>query len=148
MAEFQTLAGTVIGISATLPATHDALGFEALTFTTVGLVESLGEFGKVFELVTFKPLDSRGTLKAKGSYDNGSTEFSYAIKAADGGQTILIAASDSDDSQALSFTYQDGSVDYITGIVMGFRKANGSTSDVYKAKSTVEFDTDFVHTVA
>ena len=32
----QTTAGATIGISATLPATDDAVGYAALTFTAIG----------------------------------------------------------------------------------------------------------------
>ncbi len=148
MAEFQTLAGTVVGMSETLPATHDAVGFAALTFTDIGLVESIPDTGKEFVLVTFDELGTRKTSKAKGGYDNGGGDFVYALKKVDGGQVLLEAAAESDDSYAMSFTYQDGLVKYVTGIILSSRESGGGSSDVLKQTSKVEFDTDFVEVAA
>ena len=148
MAQFQTLAGSVVSLSAGLPATFDALGYAAMTYTAVGLVESIPSFGKTYNLVTFSPVAERGTLKAKGGYDNGSGDLVFAIKKTDGGQIILEAASDSDDSYTFSFTFQDGRIQYSTGLVMGFMESNGTTEDVMKATSTIEFDRDFLEVPA
>ena len=144
MAEFQTLAGTVVGMSSTLPATKDQAGYEALTFTNIGLVESVPDMGKEYDLVTFNELGDRSTKKAKGNYDNGGGDFVYALKKTDVGQGLLESAVDSDNSQSMSFTYQDGRVRYVTGIVLSSRESGGGSSDIIKQTSKVEFDSDFV----
>ncbi len=41
----QTVAGTTIGISASLPATYDSTGFAALSYTTIGEVTDIGSLG-------------------------------------------------------------------------------------------------------
>ena len=144
MAEFETLAGTVISVSAGLPATYDQVGYEALTFTTIGLVETSPEMGKVYELATFKPLGTRGTLKAKGSYDNGGGDLIYAIKKTDAGQGLMETASESDNSHSFKFTSSNGRVRYVTGMVMSARESGGGSADIEKQTSNVEFDSDIV----
>ena len=42
----QTSAGTTLGIVSGLPATYDAAGFGALTFATVGEMQSLTQTAK------------------------------------------------------------------------------------------------------
>ena len=52
----QTGAGSSLAISVVAPATQDAAGFAALTFTEIGGVEKLGAFGASFAKVEFQPL--------------------------------------------------------------------------------------------
>ena len=66
----QTTAGATIGISATLPATNDAAGYAALTFSLIGEVTDLGEFGREYATVTHNPIASRRTIKRKGSFND------------------------------------------------------------------------------
>ena len=44
----ESVAGTTLKISASTPATYDGTGYAALTYTTVGEVTDLGEFGRVY----------------------------------------------------------------------------------------------------
>jgi hypothetical protein len=43
----RTSAGTTFKVSASTPATWDAVGYAALTYTTVGEITNFGEFGRV-----------------------------------------------------------------------------------------------------
>src|SRR5690606_40955577 len=64
-----TSAGTTLGLSAAAPATYDAAGYAALTFTQIGEVSDLGDIpARIYELVTWQPLAERGMRKAKGGY--------------------------------------------------------------------------------
>jgi len=57
-----TSAGTTISLTDTEPTTYDVAGFDALTFTEVGEVSDLGEFGREYAEVTFNPLGDRRTV--------------------------------------------------------------------------------------
>ena len=50
----QTLAGSKVYISASLPATYDSAGFTALTYTEIGEISDIGTVGKEYTLVTHK----------------------------------------------------------------------------------------------
>lgn len=81
--------GTVLHVSASVPATYDAAGFAALTFTEVGLVGSLSEFGGTTGVDTFEILKSGNTVKRKGFTDYGTLDVGMARVTADDGQTLL-----------------------------------------------------------
>ena len=51
-----TGGGAKLSISAALPATWDKAGFEALTFTELGNVVNLGDWGKTWNETTFEPV--------------------------------------------------------------------------------------------
>jgi hypothetical protein len=75
----RTSAGTTLKVSASTPATFDATGYNALTMTVVGEVSDLGEFGREFNLVTFNPVGSRGVVKKKGSFNQGTMQIQLGL---------------------------------------------------------------------
>lgn len=138
-----TTAGTTIAISASTPATFDAAGFEALTFTQIGEVASIdGDIGRIYELVTWNSLAARGTVKRKGTYNSGSMTVPVAIDRDDAGQTLALAARDSDDVHSFLITLQDGTKLYFTGIVMGFPINAGGANAITQGVITVEITSD------
>lgn len=144
----QTSAGTVIAISATLPATHDETGFTALTFTEIGEVTDLGEYGREYNLVTHNPLSDRRTVKRKGSFDDGSIDMELAIDPTDAGQVIVKTALDDDESYSFKITHQNGDIDYLTAQTMSFPKNVGSVDQIYSASISLEIDNDIVEVIA
>lgn len=139
-----TSAGTTIAISASLPATYDAAGFAALTYTPIGEITDAGEYGKEYNLVTHNPLADRKTYKRKGSYNNGSMTLQMGRVPDDAGQVLLLAAQDSNASYSFKITLQDGTVNYFTGQVMSYRTSIGSVDQITSASVTVEVDSDIV----
>ena len=81
----RTSAGTTIAISASTPATFDEAGYLALSFTTIGEVTNLGEFGREYALVTHNPVGSRGTVKKKGSFNEGTMSMTLGLDTDDAG---------------------------------------------------------------
>lgn len=137
---FQTAAGASLGIAA-LPATFDSAGYGALTPVTVGEITNIGEFGKEFALVTHQPLATRGTKKAKGSYNNGTLSPSLAWDAVDdAGQEDMEDALESDAPVSFVVTLQDGTEFWFAGLVMLFKTSVGGTDDVVTATTTIEID--------
>jgi hypothetical protein len=134
----QTNAGASIAVCATLPATHDAAGFNALAFATVGEVTNLPEFGRAYALITHKPLATRATLKRKGSYDEGQLPLELALDENDAGQQIMAAAAESDDVHAFRVTMQNGDKYFMLGMVMDWKIGGGDVDAVTSASSTVE----------
>jgi hypothetical protein len=144
----QTSAGSTLSISSALPATYDEAGFEALTYTEVGEITDLGEFGKEFNLVTHVALGNRKTRKFKGSYNNGSLPLQLGRDTSDAGQAAMNLAQHSDNDYSFRVVLQDGASSYFVGKVMSFRTVVGSVDQVTGATSTIEISDDVVEVAA
>lgn len=140
----QTSAGTALAVSATLPSTYDQTGFDALTFTSIGEITDLGEYGKVYELITHNPIATRRTQKFKGTYNNGSVTLQMAEDISDAGQVILDAAVDSDNDYAFRVTAQDADKDYFQAKVMSKTVNIGGANQMRGSSVTVELTNDIV----
>jgi len=139
-----TSAGTTIGVVSGAPATFDQAGFGALTFTAIGEITSAGEFGRQYNLVTHNPLDSRETIKRKGSFNSGTLALEMGRVPADVGQVVLVAGADSDTSHSFEVTLQDGTILYFTGQIMSYTTNVGSTDQITTATVNVEIDSAIV----
>jgi len=142
----QTSAGSFLSLSADLPASHDAAGFEdvGVVFTEIGEITDLGEFGREYNLVTHNPLKDRRTVKRKGSYNDGAITLQMARDVTDAGQTLLQTAQDDDNSYSVKVTFQDGSVVFTTAQVMSYRTTVGSVDQITMATCVLEIDNDIV----
>ena len=140
----QTSAGTTISISAVLPTTDDAAGYAALTWAAIGEVTDLGEFGREYATVTHNPVASRRTIKRKGSYNDGTMALQLALDRDDAGQILVKTALGSDANQAIRITYQDGSKDYFSAMVMSFKTNVGSVDQVLSGSINLEINTDII----
>ena len=144
MSQVFTSAGTTLGISAAAPATYDEPGFSVLSFTDVGEITDMGEYGREYALVTHNALGNRRTVKRKGSYNDGALTMSLGRVPSDAGQVVLLAALDSDASYSFEVTLQDGTTQYFSGQVMSYTTNVGSVDQITGASVTVEIDGDIV----
>ncbi len=134
----RTSAGTTIHVSAGTPATFDSTGYAALTYTSVGEVTNLGEFGREYNLVTHNPVATRATVKKKGSYNEGSISLEVGLDTDDAGQILLKTASASDANHSFKITTQNGDVYYFQAQVMSFRVSVGGVDDITSASIMLE----------
>jgi hypothetical protein len=137
---FQTAAGATLAISNSIPAAFTSVGYAALTYTEVGEITNIGEFGKEFALVTHLPLSRRGVAKRKGSFNNGTLTPTMALDPDNAGQVLFAAALQSDAPSSFKITLQDGTIYYLMGLVMMYKPNVGTTDDVVTASATVEVD--------
>jgi hypothetical protein len=135
-----TAAGTKIGISAAAPATEDATGYAALTFTNIGGVEQIGAIGATTNKVEFQPLDGPKE-KHKGSTDYGSLAPSIAHDEEDAGQTLLRTAANPANNALYSYeiTYPSGEKRWSQGRVFGYPENVGNADSIIMANPTIEF---------
>ena len=140
-----TSAGTKIALSAAAPATFDGPGYTALTFTTIGGVESIPAFGAVSAVNSFQPLDGIQE-KHKGPVNYGSLQIPMALDKADAGQTLLRTASDPTNNAQYSFkvTYPNGDTRFFQGRVFGMPETPGSATNVLMMNSTIEINTKVI----
>lgn len=137
-----TVAGTTIGISAVLPATYNVAGYTALTFTNIGNIEDGGEHGREYAEVTFNPIDTRGTQKFKGSFNEGNKTLSIGYNSDDAGMILVKAALTSDNDYAFKVAYPNGDIDFFTAKVMTVTKATGSVDSIIMASVTLAITTN------
>jgi hypothetical protein len=135
-------AGTTIGISAAQPATFNAAGYGALTFTAIGEVTDLGEFGREYNLITHNPIGSRGTVKLKGSFNEGAITMQLGLDTDDAGQILAKTASASDNDYSFKITTQNGDDYFFQAKVMSFKTNIGSVDSVTAASITLEITTN------
>jgi hypothetical protein len=125
---------TTLKISAGIPATFDAAGYAALTFTTIGEITDIGEFGREYKPVTYVPLATGGTRKLKGSFDEGSIAAQLALDTDDAGQILAKTALASTADFSFVVTTQNGDKYYFQGKTMSF-KVNVGNAEGYTAGS-------------
>lgn len=139
----RTTAGTTLKISASIPATFDAAGYAAIagTMAKIGEITNLGEFNREFALVTHNPIDNRGTVKKKGSFNEGSMQLQMGFDESDAGQILLQAAALSDNNYSFLVTLQSGKKFYFQAQVMNFKIGAGSVDQITSATSNLELTT-------
>lgn len=144
-----TAAGSALAISIATPATNDATGFNALTFTDVGQVEKIGAFGASFAKVEFQPLKG-AKQKFKGSADYGALQPSYAIDSLDAGQTLMQTSADDETQKLYSFrvTLQDGSKRFFQGRNFGNPETVDGADSMIMANPAIEICTKIVRAPA
>lgn len=105
----QSVAGTAIKISAGVPATFDSAGYSALTYTTVGEITDLGEFGRVYNVIKHNYIGFARTSKRKGSYGRGALNLKLALDSGDAGQDPVQGGNAASDANyAVLITAQGG----------------------------------------
>lgn len=137
-----TSAGTTIALSAAAPATFDGTGYAALTYTTVGGVESIPAIGASTSVNSFQPLN--GPLeKHKGPTNYGSLQIPMAYDKADAGQILMRTAAGATNNAQYSFkvTFPNGDIRYFQGRVFSMPETPGSATNVLMITSTVEINT-------
>jgi hypothetical protein len=137
----KTSAGTTLAVSAAAPATFDGTGYAALTFTPVGEITDLGEFGREYAEVKHNPVGSRGTQKKKGSFDEGNMALKLGLDTDDAGQILLKSASLSDANHSFKVTTQNGDVYYFQAQVMNFKVGVGSVDSITSASVNLSLTT-------
>ena len=130
--------GGFLSVSAATPATFNAVGYAALTFTEVGESSEIPEFGAAHTANTFTPLKSGIVNKFHGELNYGSITVPMAYDSVNAGQIILRAALASKNAISFRETRSDGSIRYIMGKVMSFPRGQ-SVGSVNMASCNIEF---------
>lgn len=134
--------GTVVSVSASAPATFDAAGFAALTYTICGELAELPAYGSEAALATHTPLRTGIVAKRRGSVNYGSITLPMAYSDSDGGATILRTAGDAlpGNNSLISFkvTLKNGDIQYFQGQIMSFKTNVGNADAITMCEVSVE----------
>lgn len=120
-------SGTCVSISAAAPASHDATGFSALTWTALGELETLGEINIRHDSISFASLCSGKTTIIKGSEQGIEVDIGVAMDRKDAGQALMTTARKSLTARmAIKIVDSAGDTVYVLAYVMGERIAGGA----------------------
>lgn len=128
--------GSTLSIVAGTPATEDQAGYEALSYTEVGKIVSIGELGDTSEDISFDLLKPGRKTHVNGVKDIGEVPIVLETDTADAGQVILEAANNGNVTHSFRVTDSDGEDVYFQGLVANMRD-NERTASNYKGKSGV-----------
>lgn len=122
-----TGSGTCVSVSASTPATHNAAGFAALTYTQLGELESLGEINIRHDSASFANLCTGKTTIIKGAEQGIEFDITVAMDRDDAGQAIMTTARKGlNDKVAIKIVDNAGDTVYVLAYVMGERIAGGA----------------------
>lgn len=129
-------------------AAADAIGdFQGLTIATeIGLIESMGEFGRAYDLVTLQDVATGRTHKLRGGNNDGQFQLTIGQDLTDAGQAALKAyVTDNQNTYPFKITLLGADANYDTvyfgAKVMSFRTTLGSVNTAIRATITLEIDT-------
>ena len=131
MTEAMTNSGGKVAICTTPQNTAlDLSDFEALTYVDIAKVGQLGERGANTNILTYDTWDTDVALKGKGIINAGDPVLEVAYDPEDPGQIALqTAALDKAGNYAFEVTRQDGSKQYLRGLVTGPSEPGGRNED-------------------
>jgi hypothetical protein len=134
-------AGTTVKISASLPSTYDASGYNVVAgLATIGEVTAVPEYGgNVWSGQTHNPISHSGTEFVKTKFDPGEMTVQLALDASDAGQVICEAAVASRNSYTFLITQPDGTKNYCIGKVLAYRPAGVNQDGIKMATLQVRF---------
>lgn len=136
---------SVAPAAVTTPA--NAAAYSALTYTEIGLVESLGEFGDQSAAVNFTALSDGRVRKGKGARDAGDLTITVGHDPDDVGQQALIAAEGTNLRYPFKVQFPNkkntngtDEVHYFMGKVMSKRVTGAAVNDVVRRTFTIAID--------
>jgi hypothetical protein len=118
MTDVSAATGTTLGVSAGLPATFDAAGYDALTFTDLGEVIDIGELGKAFNVVNHQTVGRAYPQKLKDTFDIANISLTLGRVSTDAGQVLLQTALAEKVSYAFELLLPSGDRGAFTGQVI------------------------------
>lgn len=145
--------GATIAIGSTTSSAPALSDYTNDTYTSIGEVVSIGEFGDSYNAVTFSALSDGRTRKFKGLKDAGTISLVLGFDVNDSGYSALKTALANEDSVDYNFkvTYTDGddtaspqvtaTVQYFSGKVMQMRTQSISGDDVVQIAVDIAINT-------
>lgn len=144
-----TGAGTRVYIGSVNPNADESALIAESTWKEIGEVTNIPQYGKTYTKVEHKPIASRGVVKIKGSFDNGSLALDLARVPGDEGQAACRLALNDDRPFNFKIEFNDnpgdGSPDAPTtqlfaGKVFSYTTNIGQVDSVIAAQLTIEID--------
>ena len=130
--------GTCVSVFAGVPATFDKAGYEALTYTQVGELESIGDISIAHAAVTFQNMCTGKTSTLKGAEEPTEVTLTVAIDRDDAGQTVMTTARKSlTQKVSIKVLEANGDAVYFHGFVMSDSILYGGINEVKRAEYNI-----------
>jgi hypothetical protein len=130
--------GTCVSVAATVPATFDKAGYEALTYTQLGELESIGDITVVHAAVTFQNMCTGRTSTLKGAEEPLEVSLTVGLDRSDAGQVIMTAARKSlTQKVSIKVSEANGDAVYFHGFVMSDSILYGGINEVKRAEYNI-----------
>lgn len=149
------MTSTGVKISAVLgaPATQTKTGFEALTYTKIGQVTNIPEFGPTIQVVTSEPLETGIIEKFIGFVDYGSVPIEADYDGEDAGQDMVtdaVTTTHASFGKDFSFKleYPSGAVRYWVGKFFSATENPGSANSMVSTSMQVEINSPILKVAA
>lgn len=143
--DFDTVANTKLFVSVAAPATLDAAGFAALTWTEVGSITNVGNvLGRTYSTASLSTVSDSQEREKKGTFKLPNAQFECAWIENDAGQVIINNASRDNSIPSFKLQKQNGTKRYFTAQVLEFVENNGTGNDAVKGNFTLLRQTDTV----
>lgn len=130
------LAGSVVYISATLPATYNQAGFEAVPWTEVMQTISLTGGGVTLEESSYVLLKDGNTVQRPGVKTYNAYEVEMQPLLSDAGQTLYRSLTEDRQPFSLKIVFSNGDTEYTTARGNGFAPGGGSAGDFRNATAS------------
>lgn len=134
--------GSTFSISAGEPATEDQAGYEALSFSEVGNVATIGATGDTHADITPPPdLKTGRQLHFTGASDGGEVAITvHTEDFADAGQDAVRTANGARANFSFKIEDPDGNVEYSYGRVVSYRKIEKSATSYEGVEFTLRIN--------
>lgn len=143
--DFLTPAGSEMAVSASIPATFDVAGYEAITsWEDLPIASDFGEVGPTDNIVTFIPVQGSAVQKAQGSRDFGQQAIPFAYVSGDAGIGVLETAHAARNEISCRLTLPNGDIRYYQAVCDGIREQVGGADSVLGMATTLHIRSSVV----
>lgn len=145
-----------IGPSNSVATTEAA--YDALSYTEVGEIENIGEFGDAIKQIDFTALADARVRKFKGSKDAGTITIDFGLDPDDTGQAALETARDETSAALEEYAFKvelndspgtNPTTYYFRGLVLEAGKVNiGTVDNIIRSRAMVAINSAIVEKAA
>lgn len=137
----ELVVGTQLRVSTSAPATYDAAGYAALTYTKVAEITDTGEHGPTLSITDHVPVDTGIAQQFPGTTSLGQKTLTLGQDRTDAGQAILKTALNNKQRLSVEIEYPGGDFDYFPAYVTSFTTTGGDGNAVRGGSVTLAITT-------
>ena len=140
--------GTTISIVGGYPATFDAAGYAAETYTQIAIVENVGLPESSATVETFNDLETGEIIKIVTFIDAGQFTFDTCDAPSEDGQAIVLDYHNGSNARlpvSIKVAHSNGDTRYLSGKISGYAP---KIDTLNRASFTIEVDKTMVYVAA
>ena len=140
----QSSAGASLSIGTTAAATT-AAEYASDTYSAVGFLESIGDFGDTWNPISFTGLSDARVQKLKGSQDGGDVSFTFAFDDTDAGQAaLMVAHADATGNYNIKVEFSGGEIRYFKAQIMQLSESAPNADSILMVNASMSINSAIV----